>query len=332
MTAARSTALESQYRTNVPAPPAQNMKNQVPVMSRSTEHVRPADPRGITTKFSRGPSRRSAAGLSLILLAGLTSCTSDLEPATDNVARQRADIIEECFPTLYDRVDELLELADLWRLNQSTSSGDPTGLTWSEETNGTLTIAMTVDNATLNVTLSFYNPTGALQNLDLSAATTLNEAVDAAATELRTNFTTGNPFMVADWSFSGAGLTASGALTGEIGGTGADNQLLSLSTTSATPSGGLPPAQAGTIGIAGAAPCTLEFSFTNLRTDANTNQGYPIGTVTFEVIDDDAATGAESQSTATAVFDDMATVTITVSGVPGMFTYNLDTKVIGYQP
>jgi len=185
------------------------------------------------------------------------------------------------------------------------------------------------DGATVTMTIRFYSPTGAQQTLTLPGSGSLQDVLDAAATELRTNFPGADPFLVGDWLISGGGISASGeALTGILGGSTNGNELEELRTTatSSTVSGGLPATDSSTITDAGPPVCALTFSVPGLRTDDSPTQEYPIGTITVSI------TGPDDTVTATLTFDGSSTIAIVVADVPGSFTFDVVSRTLSYVP
>lgn len=257
-------------------------------------------------------------------LFALGACDSKVTSTLDPVLQAKADTITQCFPEHLAKLNALLEFADLWRLSGGTNPPDPAGLTWSEQPDGTIDVTIALTGFTITSTISFYSPTGLLQNLTLPA-TSLSAAIDAAATELRNLFGAANPFMVGEWTMSGAGVTGSGALTGIIGGSANQNELEELRTTGATPSGGPPAVADGTIELTGTHTCEMTFNTPSLVTDGSPTQEYPIGVITVR-LEKTAAT----VTTVNAAFtmDGTATGVLTVDTVPGRFEINLETRSI----
>jgi hypothetical protein len=275
------------------------------------------------------------AELKLLALAALLSTPACSDSSNPLAIQDLIDTMEDCFPGVNDKVEELLEIAGTWRMNSSVPIADPPGLTWMEQGDGSVAVTYTVGFCTFTATIVFYTPDGMAQDLDLSLATTLNEAIDAAATQLA--LITGNganppPFMVADWDLVGVGIdtfSGSGALTGFIRGNSDPllNELESISTTTAMPSGGAPPGADGVVtSTSGATTCTLNFNTMNLETDTMIDQQFPIGTITFMLDGPDATVDA------TMTFDGTMVATIEVDNVPGDFSLDLVTGQLDYNP
>ncbi|MEO6593969.1 MAG: hypothetical protein ABIP94_04375 [Planctomycetota bacterium] len=267
--------------------------------------------------------------LTLLTLALLGACGSKITSVIDTDLQKRANTVQDCFPGLFAKAQVVLDVANTWRLNSGASIPDPSGLGWSEQPDGAIDVSYVVSGCTLAMTISFYSPTGVLQNLDLSGAVTLADAVDLAATELRTLFGSAANFMVGEWSLTGSGVSGSGALTGMLGGSGDQNVLEELRTTvaspAAPPSG--PPANANsTVTDIGPPLCMLTFGTASLATDDYQGQTYPVGTI------DLAIAGHEATVTAAITFDGSVRATLVVSDVPGYFDFNLGTSSLTHRP
>lgn len=254
----------------------------------------------------------------LLALLALPACDSKI---TETVDQEKIDFINECLPLHAPKLGALLDYVETWRLQDGAHT--PSGaLTWSPESDGRLTVSLVVGAFTIDSTISFYSPTGALQNLTLTGST-LAEAIDDAAGQLRTLFSTSNPFMVGAWTIAGDGVTGSGAFTGIIGGTTNANELESISTTEATPAGGPPPNDDGSITVTGTDTCTLTFNTTGLSTDTEVGQEYPIGTIDFTLSKAATETSPAVSVDAAMTFDGTATAKL-----GGLFTLNLDTFAV----
>ena len=267
--------------------------------------------------------------LSVSLLAAMfAACDSKITTQTDQALLDKIETVTDCFPGLYSKVDGLLEVANAWRLNASAAIANPPGLTnLAQGGSGELTFDYTFNSCTLAMTIRFYSPAGAEQNIDLSSVTTLADKIDLAATTLRTDFPSGSPFLVGDWTLSGTKggetVTGSGALTGIIGGSTNGNELEELRTTQTTPAGG-PPAVADSTITEGA--CSLTFRTTGLVTDNTPTQEYPIGTITMSLV------GPLATVDVTITFDNTAVIQIRIDGVPGRFDFNVETNTLTQAP
>lgn len=256
----------------------------------------------------------------LLAVLALPACDSKI---TETVDQAKIDLITECLPEHAEKLGALLDYAQTWRLQGTPSATDPAGLSWSEQTDGTLSVTFVVGAFTITSTVSFYSPTGDLRNLDITA-TSLAEAIDDAAGQLRDEFQTSNPFMVGAWTITGTGVSGSGAFTGIIGGATNANELESISTTSPTPAGGPPPNADATITVTDSADtCTLTFNTTGLVTDGEVGQEYPVGTIDFTLSKEATDTEAAVSVSATMTFDGTATAKL-----GGLFTLDLDTFVV----
>lgn len=260
-------------------------------------------------------------------LLALAACSSKVSSDVDQSLLAKANTITGCMPGMMAKLDELVAFVDLWRLNDSGNNpADPSGLTWTEDGAGVITYSINVGGFTIGGTITFYSPTGSAFDATLTAAPSgsLSEAMEDAATQLRNAFSSGRPFIVADWTLTGTGVSGSGAFTGMIAGSTNQNELEELITTTTTVSGG-PPANAdGTITTTGSETCVFTFNVPSLLTDQSPSQEYPEGTITFSL---------ENQTSSTTVagsiaFDGTVTAIITVTGLSGHFEINLDTYAV----
>lgn len=260
----------------------------------------------------------------ILVLALLTACQSKFTTEVDTALQQRVATLQDCFPGLYRRVNSVLDIVQTWRLDNGTNaSSDPAGLTWTEQGDGRITVTYVNVGATVTMTIRFYNPTGTQQNLDLTGATTLNDAFDAAATQLAANFSTGTSFAVGDWTLSGGGLSGSGAVTGLFGGS-SNRRITSLSTTSAVPSGGPPPAASSSVTDSGPPICTLTFATAGLQIDAGPSVVYPSGSIPLTLV------GPNATVSGVVSFNGTATANIVVTDISGSFNYNLVSRSLTY--
>lgn len=261
--------------------------------------------------------------LSRIWLLGLLALPACDSKITESVDQAKIDLVEDCLPEHAEKLGALLDYAKLWRLQGTPDPTDPPGLSWSPQSDGTLSVTFVVGDFTISSVISFYSPTGALQNLTL-VSTSLAAAIGDAAGQLRTQFTTSNPFMVGDWDIAGTGVTGSGAFTGIIGGTTSANQLDSISTTTATPAGGPPPNADCSITVTDTADtCTLTFNTEGLSTDSEIGQEYPTGTIDFTLAKLATVSSPAVSISTSMTFDGTAT-----ANLGGLFTLDLDTFVV----
>ncbi len=265
----------------------------------------------------------------LFALALLAGCDAKVTSKVDTELQQRVETLKDCFPHLYRDLRQLLDVADTWRQQDGQPFQDPPGLTWTEQPDGSVDIVYGPAATVVSMTIRFYSPTGAQQDVDLTGAVTLDEAIDLAATELNALFP-GNdtPFMVGDWTLTGPDLTGGGALTGLIGGSTNGNELEELRSTAAssTVSGGPPAIDSGSITETGADACALTFTIPGLLTDESPTQQYPIGTVALTI------TGPEATVAGAITFDGSAAARIVVDGIAGSFTFDVETRELTYVP
>lgn len=273
---------------------------------------------------------RSSRWLPLLAVTtlGLGSCDSKVTSALDPLIQARIEVVQDCFPSLWEFVDGLTKIANTWKLQDGTAA-DPAGLNVTVNGDGSITATLTVNASTVSMTIRFYGPSGAEQDLTavITAPTTLSDKIDAAATELRNLFGTGEKFIHGVYSITGGNVSATGeALTGLIGGATNLNELASLRTTVETVTTGIPAVDPTVItDSTSTPPCTLTFTIADLITDEEPTQEYPRGTITLEISDGTTTT------TASIVFDKSATAQIRIDGVSGRFDLNLDTLALTAQ-
>lgn len=273
------------------------------------------------------PRLHHALLLGCALLAG---CDSKVTQTEDTDLLAKVETVTDCFPDQMEALDYLLQLVELWRLNDNDNPANPSGLT-CVLTGPTLVVDWTIPSTsiTIHMGINFYSPTGAQQTLTLSNSSVVSLAVDDAATQLRNLFSTANPFMTGDWTISGGGYSGSGTLTGIIGGSTNGNELEEIFTSanSTTISGGVPANATNSITIAGTDTCSIVFETAGttgrIATDQTPGQEYPEGvldvTITNLTADPDVVLDAA------LTFDGTATALLTVTGIQGVFEINLDT-------
>jgi len=271
--------------------------------------------------------RLTSALLSLAAASVFGACSSSVADAIDGTLQARINTVKDCFPPMFDKAGSAFDLTSAWRFGQGTFP-DPFELTWSQAAGGGPVTATYVDfDCTVDMTITFHGPTGAAESIDVSAAASLSEAMATAATELRNRFGAQLKFILGVWEITSVGdvFTGSGAFTGVIGGAANQNELESLWVTTNDTSGGMPPNGQGTVsGTDGVNTCTLTFGSPNgIMTDTLPNQDYPIGTVTFTLVGEETANGS-------VVFDGTQFATMSVSDVPGSFSYDLDFGEVTY--
>jgi hypothetical protein len=254
-----------------------------------------------------------------------TACSSKVTSTVDDELRARVATVTDCLPPHLEKINAILDLAALWRLNDGSNPPDPPGLTWQRQGDGTLDVTFALATFTISAVIAFYSPTGVPQNLTVST-TSLSQAIDDAATELRNLFAGARPFLVAAWNVAGTGVAGSGALTGIIGGSSNQNELEELRTTTATPAGGPPPIADSSIAITAAEVCTLTFRTASLVTDSFPSQSYPAGTVDLTLAKPDTTINAR------LVFDTTAVARLTVEGIAGRFDVDVETRSVTFVP
>lgn len=267
---------------------------------------------------------RSSRWLPLLAVTtlGLGSCDSGTTSNIDNLAGNRAkvDAIVDCFPNLWAFVGGITDIAGTWKMNGGTTP-DPIGLITVINGDGSITATLGVGTASVTMDIDFYGPNGARQDLTsvITPPTTLGAKIDAAATELRDRFNTGEKFIHGVYSITGGGISATGeALTGLIGGSLNQNELQEVRSTEVTVTTTIPAVASTTITDSGSSPpCTLTFTIPGLVTDEEPGQEYPRGTITLVINDGTTAVNA------TIVFDKTAIARITVDGLTGGFDFNL---------
>lgn len=262
---------------------------------------------------------------SSLLVAALccsTACDSKVESESLNPTLQKqVNAIIDCFPQLFAKGQDVLAVAETWRMNKNGSEPipDPPGLVHAGT--GPIDVTYTIDDCTIEMTIRFYDPSGAEQT-GVGTGTTLAEKIDNGATAIGNS---NDPFIVGEWTLTGtkggSAFAGDGALTGIIGGSLNQNELEELRTTTATPAGGPPPNADCTVSEA---DCTLTFNTTGLLTDQTPGQEYPEGVVTV-TIDSDGDTVTDV--TATVTFDGTATIRIAIDGVE-RFTFDVETRTL----
>ena len=264
----------------------------------------------------------------LLAAALLTGCDSKVTSTTDPEQQARFETLSDCFPNLYDKVEQLLDVVDAWRLASGSSIPNPSGLgSVTEQGDGSVTLSYSLGGTTLAMTIRFYSPTGVVQDLALSGFSSggdLNDLVDIAADELRTNFPSGDSFLVGSWTLSGGDIAGSGSVTGILGRVSSVDRLLEVRTTSDTPAGGPPPAASSTITDNGPPLCAITFSTASLTIDDVAQQSYPNGTIDFTLL------GPEATVTASVTFDRTSVAEITVTGVTGRFLFDIAQRELTY--
>lgn len=277
------------------------------------------------------PSRRM---LSLLAVAALGACDSKVTSVIDTDLQAKVETLQDCFPGLYAWVQELLDVAKTWKLNTTSSAPDPVGSAAPTiDPDGSVAMAVVRGATTIAVRVRFYGPTGdqpdpMVLTAAMAGATTLGDAVAAAVAELRGLYGPGDPFLVAEWSISGGGISAAGeGLTGIVSGT-SPAKLKELRTTevAVVAPNGVPAVDSSTITDSGPPVCSLTFRTASLITDEDTDQQYPRGDVALTVV------GPEATVDATITFDKTSTARVVVAGVPGAFAFDIAARSLVYEP
>jgi len=268
------------------------------------------------------------------MLAAMTACDSKVESTVDENLQAKAEAVSKCVPPQVEKLVELLDFSDRWRLNDVDNPPDPSGLAWSYD--GTeITYTFTLGSV-ISGKIRFYSPTGVQQNGLTLSSVSLSQAIDDAATELRDNFPSGSPFMVGEWALSGANVSSAGgtsspcAFTGIIGGSLNQNELEELRTTEgfAAVAGGPPPVQDCSITTTGAQTCVFTFRLPELFTDEEPGQEYPRGTLTLSL--ENQTSGVTLSGS--LVFDTTVIAKLTIDGITGVFDVNLETFSVVHNP
>ena len=269
---------------------------------------------------------RFSSLLALVPILFLPACGGGDDNPLDIPAKIEA--LEDCLPDLYPKVEQLQQVAALWRLNQGSNPPNPAGLT-SVINGNVLDVTYVVGDCTITMEISFWSPDGAQQSPDFSGAdpASLSDQFDVAATWLADQFggPGPNPFALGRWTLAGIGVSGGGNLLGSIGGVTNQNELEYLRTTGPTPAGGEPPAAASIVTNT-TLNCEMTFLTDGLSTDTAPGQDYADGVVEISVSD-----GNETAN-GTITFDSTNIAVIKINGVPGDFDFNLDTYDVTYNP
>lgn len=280
-------------------------------------------------------SRRFAPRARVAVLAALAACSS-ADDALDSPRQLRFATLQECFPATYPKLAHLLALAATWRIDAADPVPDPPGADWQARADGSLRVEVPAGESTLAMTMRFFSPAGEPQRLDLDGAASLNDAVRAAAAELRTRFGVRGAFVVGAWTLDGVEspdtadetiVTGSGALTGVFGGSPARPDLARLFVTGTTIDAGPPAVEPSTIALRGARECELRFRAADggLDIDAARDQVAPIGTLELVLA------GPLQVVTLAMAFRNTQTAQIVVDGAGGHFDYDLANARLTYR-
>lgn len=257
-------------------------------------------------------------GLATLLLLGTAACDTKSKLDAAKELADRVATVNDCFPELWEAADKLVQHAQTWGRNDSVTL--PPGFGYTLLADGRVAAGFPLANGTVSLTIVFYSPDGTAQNLGLVDNGDFEDLIDQAATALASQFGGQDPFMVGTWELDDSlTISGSGSFTGIIGGTTNQNELEELRTTTGTPAGGPPPVADARFDELMGAQCKLTFRIPSLQTDVVPNQRYPIGTITIVL------QGAKATVNAQLAFDGTVLAVLTVDGVPGTFSVNLDT-------
>ena len=279
----------------------------------------------------------SSRWLSLAAVGALCagSCdSSSTSTALDPALQAQITALSDCLPNLWQFADGLLDIASSWQVTGDNNPPDPAELSWSfsgQDINASLTVA----GSTIQMTISAYGPNGAAEQRNcqtlsnagpISPVTSLSEAIDNIATQLRNEFNTSNPFLHGVWQITGGGISASNeGLLGIIGGATNANELEEVRTTVDTVTTGVPANDPSTITDSGG--CTFTFDTTGLITDEEPGQEYPRGVINLTVND------GTTNVTGTITFDKTAVAVIAINSSPVISaSFNLETRDITFNP
>jgi len=270
--------------------------------------------------------------VSSIFLLPIVACSSKVTSTLDPDLQAKVETVTDCIPPQMEKLKEVLELAKLWRQTDTNNPPDPSALNWSFD-GTTITYTLTFASFTINGVIQFFDPGGGpVAGLTLSNAS-LSQAIDDAATELRnrTPASSSRPYIVADYTVSGASVSSAGGtsspagLTGFIAGSANQNELEELRSTegTATATGGAPAVQDHVITTTGGKNCVFTFRIPSLLTDESPTQEYPLGTITWSLANQtDNITLAGN-----LVFDGTVTAVLNVTDV-GSFRINIETLAV----
>jgi len=270
--------------------------------------------------------------LPMFLCVGLAlSGCSDTAAILENLdldTQERIDAMVECFPANAEKVAALFAIAHAWATTEDAPAGLDTTLNGNQIDVVTF-VPSEFGSCRITMTITFHDPSGGLvtaQDLGLDQVadpTDLDDLMDAAVTELGTKYPGQQPYVHATWNIStgvvSEGPFGEGAFTGIIGGSTNENELEEIRTTVGEPpvGGGTPPVGPG---VVSAAPdCSLEFTTVGIRTDDIPGQEYPSGVITISLF-----TPAINLN-GTITMDATVIAIIRIDGIPGTFSFNLDT-------
>ncbi|MCR9244261.1 MAG: hypothetical protein NXI31_04460 [bacterium] len=287
-------------------------------------------------------SRLLTSSCLLLVLAG-TSCDSKVTSALDPDLQAKVELVTDCIPPHFRRLDAVVDFSNLWRQGDNTNNPpDPTGLEWNYNGTG-IDYCMDIGGVfQIAGVIQFYAPTGGAPETGFTLSTvSLSQAIDDAATELRNRHASGRPFMVGEWtiyegatcntngtvsggtSFSTGATTNPCAFTGMIAGSANQNELEELAATEGVAAVGspTPPVQDCNIStnVSGEV-CVFTFGFSQIFTDEEPGQEYPRGVITWSLTNQ--ATSQTVSGTLTFNKTNIAVLDVTDVGV---FDINVDT-------
>lgn len=271
---------------------------------------------------------RSSRWLPLVavMALGLGSCDSKITSSTDPAMLARINVIKDCLPNMWTFANGLVAIAGTWKMNGGTIA-DPPGLSTTVNGDGSITATLPVGATTIEMTIKFYGPNGAEQDLSavISAPVTLGEKIDAAATELRDLFGSQEKFIHGVFTISGGDVETSApeALTGIIGGSTNQNELAEVRSTVVEVTTGVPAVDPVSItDLSSTPPCSLAFTIPSLVTDEEPGQEYPGGTIQLTV------GSGSTDALGSIIFDKTAVARVTLDGLVGGFDFNLETLTL----
>jgi len=259
-----------------------------------------------------------------LALPGCSDAAAILEEL-DLDTQERIEAMESCFPITAEKVAALLQLAQAWAGTQEAPAGIDVALN-GDRIEVTWNIVNSLDSCRITMNISFHGPDGTeltADQLDLGSAnpTDLDSLMDVSVTKMGQMFPGEKPFVMGRFGVSNQvvseGWSGEGTLTGIIGGSTNQNELEEIRTTTDTPSGGPPPVASAF--VADGSGCSLSFQTAGIRTDDQPGQEYPSGVFNFSVASPIITVNGTITMNATVI------ATIQANGIPGTFSFNLDT-------
>jgi hypothetical protein len=272
--------------------------------------------------------------LSMILIAGLALAACSETDALLNVDSVIA-AMTNCFePTWEGQVDPLLDL--VLAIFSRAEDVPPGTVTVVDSQNTFCEITATVGLATLDMTISYYDPSGGTfttvfpdpeQGVPVDQAD-IDSILDSVATDMGDNNPgtlpypnppTQRPFLCATFTLSGGGVTGSGTFVGVIGGAASDdtqNETQEIRTVVGNASGAGIPAN-GTVMI-DTGGCSITFGIVSGTYVNGTAAGPTLGLVTDQVDDEQNQTLPEEYPNGLLTF----TVTSGSDSATGSIVFN----------